>query len=131
MTARNIAYWISTGVLAFVWLTGGVAELIGWHGTVDGVIRLGYPAYFVTLLGFWKVAAAIAITMPGARRLKEWAYAGTIFELTGAVVSQSVAHDSMRHIVVPTLFAVVAVISWALRPPGRVLGELPTTLMRA
>src|SRR5437868_6073202 len=124
MSSRTAIYWTSTAVIAFVWLSGGIAELFGWYGTVDGVLHLGYPRYFVTILGVWKMLGAVALVAPRYPRLKEWAYAGTFFELTGAVVSQAVTGDSARHILVPALFAVVAVISWALRPPGRVLGEL-------
>lgn len=124
MNAKTIGYWVTTVILALVWLSGGAAELARRPETVEGMARLGYPAYFVTILGVWKVLGAIALLVPRFPRLKEWAYAGTFFELTGAVASQAVSGDSAMHIAVPALFAVCAVISWALRPQSRTLGTL-------
>ena len=71
-------------------MSGGVAQLARVPGVVDGFVRvLGYPPYFVTILGFWKVAGAIAILVPRFPRLKEWAYAGIFFDLTGAAASSA------------------------------------------
>jgi hypothetical protein len=129
LNAKAIAYWATTAIIGFVWLTGGVADLMHRGETVEGMVRLGYPLYFVTILGFWKVLGAIAILAPGFPRLKEWAYAGTFFELTGAVVSQVVTGDSVSHFIWPAFFAACAVASWALRPPSRTLGVLFPTKM--
>jgi uncharacterized membrane protein YphA (DoxX/SURF4 family) len=124
MRTKVIAYWTTTAILAFVWLTGGAADLAHRPETVEGMVRLGYPLYFVTILGFWKLLGAIAVLAPRFPRLKEWAYAGTFFELTGAVVSQAASGDSVVHIIVPGFFAACAVASWALRPESRRLGVL-------
>ena len=73
--AKNIAYWITTGLVAFS-MSGGIAQLAHVPGVVNGFVQvLGYPPYFVTILGFWKVLGAIAILVPRFPRLKEWAYA--------------------------------------------------------
>ena len=90
MKARNIAYWITTIVLAFCILSGGAAETVHYQANVEGIIvRLGYPLYFLTIIGIWKVLGAIAIVIPKFPRLKEWAYAGIFFIVTGAAASHA------------------------------------------
>ena len=90
MKTRNIAYWTTTILVAFFIGIGGVAQVAHVKETVDGFVHiLGYPPYFVTILGIWKVLGAIAILVPGFPRLKEWAYAGIFFDLTGAAASNA------------------------------------------
>jgi len=121
---RNIAYWITTVLTAFS-MSGGVAQLAHVPGVVDGFVRvLGYPPYFVTILGFWKVLGAIAILVPRFPRLKEWAYAGIFFDLTGAAASSAAVRGGAFHILAPLVFAGLAVASWALRPQSRTIGVL-------
>ena len=124
MKTKVIGYWATTAILAFVWLAGGVADLAYQEETIEATVRLGYPLYFVTILGFWKVLGAIALLAPRFPRLKEWAYAGTVFELTGAVASHAASGDSAGQLIWPGFFAACAVASWALRPQSRVLGVL-------
>jgi uncharacterized membrane protein YphA (DoxX/SURF4 family) len=124
--ARKIAYWVTTILVAFS-MSGGIAQLMRVPGVVEGFVRLGYPPYFVTILGFWKVAGAIAILVPGFPRLKEWAYAGIFFDLTGAAASCAAVGGYGAygfHVIVPLLLAVVTVASWALRPESRRIGVL-------
>jgi len=124
MKTKVIGYWATTTIVAFVLLAGGVAQLAHRPENVEGMAHLGYPLYFLTILGFWKVPGALALLAPRFPRLKEWAYAGTFFELTGAVASHVVCGDSVGRFIWPGLFAVCAVASWALRPPSRTLGIL-------
>jgi hypothetical protein len=129
MKAKNITYWTTTVLIAFFIGSGGVAQLARVPGTVDGFVHiLGYPRYFVTILGFWKVLGAIAILVPRFPRLKEWAYAGIFFDLTGAAASSAAVGGSggiyAFHILAPLVLAVVAVASWALRPESRTIGSL-------
>lgn len=124
MKTKTIAYWTATGILAFVLLSGGVAQLAGRPETIAGMVHLGYPLYFVTLLGIWKVLGGLAVLAPRFPRLKEWAYAGIVFDLTGAAVSHAALGDGARQVLVPLFFAACAVASWALRPPSRTLGSL-------
>ena len=124
MKTKLIAYWVATAIIAFVMLSGGVADLLHQKDTVEGMLHLGYPLYFVRILGFWKVLGGVAILVPGFPRVKEWAYAGAFFDFTGAVASHIATGDDLRHILVPALFAIVAIASWALRPPSRRLGFL-------
>jgi uncharacterized membrane protein YphA (DoxX/SURF4 family) len=121
--ARKIAYWVTTILVAFS-MSGGIAQLMRVPGVVEGFVRLGYPPYFVTILGFWKVAGAIAILVPRFPRLKEWAYAGIFFDLTGAAASSAGVHGGAFHILAPLIFAGITVASWALRPQSRTIGVL-------
>jgi len=117
--SRQLAYWITTLIIAFSLISGGAAQAFGQHDTVAGVVRLGYPGYFVTLLGVWKVLGGLAITVPRLPRLKEWAYAGAFFDLTGAAISSAACGIGARHVAVPLVLAALAMVSWALRPASR------------
>jgi hypothetical protein len=86
--------------------------------------RLGYPVYFARILGVWEVLAGIALLVPRFARLKEWAYAGIFFNMTGAAASRAVRGDDVSHIVAPLAFAGLTIASWALRPQSRTLGVL-------
>jgi uncharacterized membrane protein YphA (DoxX/SURF4 family) len=128
MKAKTIAYWITTILVAFPIGTGGIFQVAHVPQTVDGFVRiLHYPPYFVTILGFWKVAGAIAILVPRFPRLQEWAYAGIFFDLTGAAASCAAVGGYGAygfHVLAPLFIAVLTVASWALRPPGRRIGTL-------
>jgi hypothetical protein len=128
MKAKNIAYWTTTILIAFFIGSGGVAQMAQYHGNPHGVVPvLGYPMYFFAILGFWKVLGAIAILLPRFPRLKEWAYAGIFFDLTGAAASCAavgVYGVYAFHILAPLFLAVLAVASWALRPESRTIGIL-------
>lgn len=119
MKAKNIGYWTITVLLGLAIFSGGAAQLTRQPQTVAGLVHLGYPPYMASILGFWKVCGAISILMPGFPRLKEWAYAGIFFLLTGAAVSHAVCHDPAWHIVATLTLACFAVVSWALRPANR------------
>jgi uncharacterized membrane protein YphA (DoxX/SURF4 family) len=128
MKVKIIGYWTATALVAFSMVTGGLTEIVHQKDTVDGMVHiLGYPLYFLTILGVWKVLGAIAILIPGFPRLKEWAYAGIFFDATGAVASHAFAGDYGAHgfhILITLILTVLTVASWALRPESRVLGVL-------
>lgn len=115
---KKIGYWITTSLLCFCML-GGIGQLFQVKEVVDGFVKLGYPAYFISIVGFWKVLAIIAILIPKFPLLKEWAYAGVFFAMTGASVSHIAVNDSTFHIIVPLLIAGLAFTSWYLRPTTR------------
>jgi hypothetical protein len=119
MNKRNIAYWVSTGLVALAFAFGGVVDLMASPEVVEGLAHLGYPAYFAKILGVWKVLGVAAILAPGLPRLKEWAYAGMIFDLTGASVSHAASGDDLAKILVPLILGAIVVASWALRPASR------------
>jgi hypothetical protein len=124
---KNIAYWTTTILTAF-FMTGGLAQIAQFRANPHGVVPvLGYPMYFFAILGFWKVLGAIAILVPRYPRLKEWAYAGIFFDLTGAAASCAAVGGYGAyafHIIAPLLIAGLTVASWALRPQSRVIGVL-------
>jgi uncharacterized membrane protein YphA (DoxX/SURF4 family) len=124
MKFTNAAYWATTSIVAFVLLSGGMASLAHRPENVEGMARLGYPAYLLTILGFWKVLGALALLAPRFPRLKEWAYAGAVFDLTGAAWSHASSGAGPAHIFWPAFFALAALASWALRPQGRIIGAL-------
>ena len=128
MKEKTIAYWTTTVLVAFAIGSGGAAQLARVPGSVDGFVHiLHYPAYFVPILGFWKFCGAIAILVPRFPRLKEWAYAGIIFDLTGAAASVAAVGGYGAygfHVIAPLLLAVLTVASWALRPESRRIGIL-------
>lgn len=139
--ARSIGYWATTAAVVFVLATGGVADLIQRGDTADGMVELGYPTYVMGILGFWKVLGAMAIAVPRFPLVKEWAYAGAFFDLTGGLVSHAAHGSGVNHLFYTGFFALCVVASWALRPAerklavpvfrdyGRVpeLGKLPRT----
>ena len=126
--ARNIAYWTTTALVAFFIGSGGVAQIAQYLGKPHGIVPvLGYPMYFFAILGFWKVLGAIAILAPRFPRLKEWAYAGIFFDLTGAAASCAAVGGYgvyAFHILAPLILAVLLMASWTLRPEGRIIGTL-------
>jgi uncharacterized membrane protein YphA (DoxX/SURF4 family) len=122
LNAKLIGYWVATVLVAFVLLSGGVADLLRPQDAVKGMTALGYPLYFMTILGVWKLLGGIALLIPRFPRLKEWAYAGAFFDFTGATASHASVGDSAFHIITPLVIAGILVASWALRPPSRTLG---------
>ncbi len=122
--SRAVIYWIATLVAAAAFVVPGALNLLRAPHMVRDMAHLGYPPYFPTILGAWKVLGALAIVLPGRPRLKEWAYAGMVFDLTGAALSRAVIGDGAFKIVVPLVIAAVVGTSWALRPPARRLAPL-------
>jgi len=122
MNARNAGYWTTTTITALAFLTGGAAYLYRVDETVAGMAELGYPAYFVTLLGAWKLLGGLAILAPRLGRLKEWAYAGIAFDLTGAAFSHAAVGHGAGKLIAPLVMLAIAAASWALRPASRRLG---------
>jgi len=129
LKATRIAYWTTTALIALETLVGGFVDLT--HGrtavvsgpfVVDVVSRLGYPAYVLWILGIWKILGAITLIVPGFLRLKEWAYAGIVFELSGAAASLA-ACGRTGDLAPPLVLLSLALASWALRPPSRTLGK--------
>jgi len=121
MNARNIGYWVTTGLTALAFAFGGVMDLSRGPDVLAGLGHLGYPIYFATLLGLWKVLGAVAVLVPGFPRLKEWAYAGMLFDLTGAAFSHGASGDEPAKVITPLVILLFVAASWYLRPESRVL----------
>ena len=124
MKTKTIVYWTTTVIVAFLIGSGGAAELAHVRGNVEGLKALGYPAYFVTIIGFWKVLGAVALLAPRFPRLKEWAYAGIFFNMTGAAVSALACGAAWWHVLVDVILTILVLTSWAFRPQSRMLGTL-------
>lgn len=121
--AQRIAYWVTTILTALLFAVPGVGDIIGLPHFVEESARLGYPSYFLPFLGVWKVLGAIAIVLPRTPRVKEWAYAGMMFDISGALTSRIVMGDPAPMIIVPCVLAALVVASWALRPQQRRLAS--------
>jgi uncharacterized membrane protein YphA (DoxX/SURF4 family) len=120
MTKRNkIIYWIATIWLALGMTSTGIVQLIKMKEETDMMTHLGYPIYFLTLIGIWKILGVIAILIPKFTLVKEWAYAGFIFAMSGAVFSHLIVGDSAKEFFGPVLLIVLTVVSWYFRPDDR------------
>ena len=138
-SSKMIGYWTTTIIVTLELLVGSVTDLI--HGREllfvgDPVVlvlaHLGYPLYLLSILGVWRLLGAIALLVPRFPRLKEWAYAGEFFAMTGAAASGVVRgkDDPGTLIWPPLILAVLTLISWVLRPQSRILGALfPTSAL--
>jgi len=130
MRTRTVSYWISTTLVALELIAGGVGDALHLKPFAEGMGRIGYPMYVLTILGTWKVLGGLALMWPGLPRLKEWAYAGVFFLATGATISHAVCGEWPR-VITPMALAVLGMVSWALRPESRMLGVPFETKTRA
>jgi hypothetical protein len=120
MTRRNkIIYWVATLWLSLGMTVTGVVQVIHQKEEVDRMNHLGYPLYFVTLLGMWKLVGVVAVLMPKFPLVKEWAYAGFFFAMTGAEVSHAAMGDEAQEFFGPSLLILLTVVSWYFRPADR------------
>ncbi|MBA2621230.1 MAG: DoxX family protein [Acidobacteria bacterium] len=121
MTKKNkIIYWIATGFLAFGMLAQGFAQISHTNGYIDMIVdHLGYPSYFLYIIGVWKILGVIAILIPDFKVLKEWAYAGFFFVMSSAVFSHVAAGDPVYSSAPALFLLIVIVVSWYFRPANR------------
>ena len=129
---RRLAwYWVVTVPVVAEMAVGGIWDIARLSFVATLVTHLGYPSYFLVLLGTWKVLGACAMLVPRQPLLKEWAYAGAFFDYTGAAASHLLKGDGAALWVPPLAFATFTLLSWALRPPSRRLtGITPAAKMR-
>jgi uncharacterized membrane protein YphA (DoxX/SURF4 family) len=116
---QTSAYWVVTAVVVGECAVGGTMDLLRMAPFYPVMIDLGYPGYLATILGTAKIAAAVVVLAPGLPRLKEWAYAGIMINMVGAIASHIAMHTSITNLIAPAVFAGLALLSWALRPPTR------------
>ena len=120
MTKRNkIIYWVSTLWLALGMTATGIVQLIKQKEEVVMIAHLGYAAYFLTILGVWKILGVVTVLIPKFTLLKEWAYAGFFFSMSGALFSHLAVGDGGKEFFGPALLLVLTVISWYFRPVER------------
>ena len=116
---HKIIYWISTLWLSLGMVATGIVQIAKSQEEVNNIIHLGYPVYFLTMLGVWKILGVVAILVPKFAVLKEWAYAGFFFAMSGAIVSRIALGDSFSQIAPALLLLTLTVISWYFRPANR------------
>jgi uncharacterized membrane protein YphA (DoxX/SURF4 family) len=121
MTTRSkkIIYWIATVWLALGMLSTGIVQLLKTDDEVSVITRLGYPVYFLTIIGTWKILGVVAVLIPKFPLLKEWAYAGFFMAMSGAVISHLINGSEASDFFGPTLLLVLTVVSWYFRPADR------------
>lgn len=124
--AQKIIYWVSTLWLSLGMVATGVQQLFKMklEGALSppgvyGITLLGYPEYILTIIGAWKILGVIAILIPGYPLLKEWAYAGFFFLLTGAAFSHVASGHSAGELFPSFLLLVLTIVSWYFRPENR------------
>lgn len=120
MEKRNrIIYWIFTAWLALGMTSTGIVQVMKMKEEVDMFAHLGYPEYLLTIIGVWKILGVVAVLIPKFQLLKEWAYAGFFFCMSGAIVSHMALGDPIGEVAPPLLLLVLTIISWYFRPAGR------------
>jgi uncharacterized membrane protein YphA (DoxX/SURF4 family) len=115
---KTIVYWIVTGFVVLENLVGAQWDLVRNDMVTKIFNELGYPMYLLTILGIWKILGGITLVIPRFLRLKEWAYAGIIFNYTGAIASHLFVLDA-KSAISPFIFAGLTLVSYFLRPPDR------------
>jgi uncharacterized membrane protein YphA (DoxX/SURF4 family) len=118
MSTREKGYWTATSLVVFALLAGGMGDVMRLKPVAEGMKRIGYPLYFLTIVGTWKILGGFALVWPGMPRLREWAYAGVFFVMTGAAISHAVCGE-VGYVFAPTLLAILGMLSWKLQPEGR------------
>jgi hypothetical protein len=120
MSKRNkIIYWVATLWLSLGMLSTGIVQLIKMKGETDRMSYLGYPLYLLTFLAIWKILGVIAVLIPKFGLLKEWAYAGFFFAMSGAVFSHLAVGDGAATLFGPILLLLLTILSWYFRPADR------------
>jgi len=117
--SHKIIYWISTLWLALGMTATGIVQLIQQEQEKAMMTHLGYPFYFLTILGIWKLLGVLAVLVPRLPLLKEWAYAGFFFAMSGAVCSHIALGDSGKEFFGPVLLLILIALSWYFRPADR------------
>ena len=118
----KITYWIATLWLALGMVSTAAVQLVKakeGQGGLDSITHFGYPVYILTILGVWKMLGVAAVLVPKFPLLKEWAYAGFFFAMSGAVCSHIASGDSAQEILPALLLLILTVVSWYFRPTDR------------
>ncbi len=119
LKSKKIAFWIVTVLLCLGMLGGGLAQLFKAKPNVDGIVALGYPLYLLTILGIWKLLAVFTILIPKYPLVKEWAYAGLFFLLSGGTISHLASGEPVMKAMPVFVFLCLTIASWYLRPADR------------
>jgi len=116
---NKIIYWIATIWLSLGMTSSAIVQLLQVKEEVEGITHLGYPLYLLTLLGIWKILGVVTALLPKLPLLKEWAYAGFFFAMSGAIVSHIASSDPITKILPAVLLLLLTITSWYFRPANR------------
>lgn len=120
MTKRNkIIYWVTTLWLALGMTSTGIVQIIKMDEEVQNFSNLGFPVYLMTLIGIWKILGVIVVLIPKFPLVKEWAYAGFFFTMTGAIISHLAIGEPIVKTLPPLLLLILTILSWYFRPEER------------
>ncbi|MGV3763938.1 DoxX family protein [Parapedobacter sp.] len=120
MSKKNkIIYWVATLFLSVGMLAGGTQQMLQIGGYNEIVTRLGYPLYMLSIIGIWKILGVLVLLLPGFPLVKEWAYAGFFFVMTGAAISHIVMKEPFVEVVPSLILLTAIIVSWYFRPASR------------
>ncbi len=117
--SNKIIYWTSTILIVLGMLPGGIGQIFHAKWSLDLIRPLGYPEYILTIIGAWKVLGSIVLLIPRFPLIKEWAYAGFFFAMSGALISHLASGESMNKLISPLVLLILIVLSWYFRPADR------------
>ena len=118
----KIIYWIATLWLALGMVVTGAGQVFKMkegQGGVEMITHLNYPLYLLTILGVAKILGVVTVLIPKFPLLKEWAYAGFVFIMTGAMCSHIAVGDPVTSLFPSLLLLVLTLVSWYFRPADR------------
>jgi hypothetical protein len=115
----KIIYWVSTIWLGLGMTSTAIVQLLKMKEEVDMMSHLGYPIYFLNVIGVWKILGVVAVLVPGFPLIKEWAYAGFFFVMSGALYSHLALGDEAKEFFGPALLIILTIVSWYTRPAER------------
>ena len=124
MKRNKIIYWAATLWLSLGMISTGIVQIIHMDEEVQKMNTLGYPTYFLTIIGVWKILGVVAVLIPKFPLVKEWAYAGFFFTMTGAIFSHLAVGDAAVEYFGPSLLLILTIISWYFRPAERKLSNI-------
>lgn len=113
--SRRTIFWMTTAVIAIVYFITGLGNILPVAHIAQDMAHLGYPTYFLKIIGVWKILAAIVIVIPNIPLIKEWAYAGMMLDLTGAAFSRFAIGDPLPQIIIPLCIAMLVTVNHLLR----------------
>jgi hypothetical protein len=119
--AKKIIYWVATLWLALGMTSTGIVQLMKMRDDVDRMAHLGYPVYLLTMLGIWKLLGVVVVLIPKYPLVKEWAYAGFFFTMSGAAISHIIMNDPFSELAPSLLLLTLTMVSWYFRPESRKL----------
>lgn len=118
---NKIIYWIFTLWMSLGMASTAIVQLMKNKDELANFTNLGYPSYLMIIIGVWKILGVITVLIPKFPLLKEWAYAGFFFVMSGAVISHIIVNDPFSETFPAILLLVLVIISWYFRPADRKL----------